>query len=610
MMRQMREATKPIMLLAAIAFVALMVFEWGMDASGQSGGGVGEIGSVNGQPVMYESYMAAYRQLYDQVQRGQEELISSQQNKEIEDAAFDEIVTQLLVLQELRERGIKVTDREVSEAAQFSPPDYLQAQFVDDAGGLDLQAYHTFLATLPPEQLILLEAYYRDVIPRGKLLRQVSSGIFVSDAELWQEFQDQVEQVEIRYVPMDPSTRYDDEAFSVSDEEIEDYYGSNQEEFEVPARASLKVVVLDKTPTASDTAAAYSGAEELMQEIREGEDFAEIAQAESTDQPTASLGGDLGVFSKGRMVPAFDSAVFAAAPGQLVGPVQTSFGLHVIEVQDRWSQDSVKARHILLPITRTDESEIQLLTLADSIEDLGEEMALDQAAVLAGLTATTLDVAQNFPFLPGAGQVSEGADWAFEEASPGDVSPVFETPTAFYSLELVSSEPEGILPLEGARAAIQATLLFDAKMNQARIDAQGLVGLIRGGMVLANAASDLDLDVRMTGLFSRSDFVAGVGRQNAAIGAAFGLEPGEVSEVVPTPANVYVIEVLTRTDADSTAWLTQLTEQRQTAIALRQQARLGEWIEALRASADVRDRRDVVLAPVDEDAIPLGPMGF
>ncbi|MAM02634.1 MAG: peptidylprolyl isomerase, partial [Myxococcales bacterium] len=96
MMRQMREATKPIMLLAALAFVALMVFEWGMDMSGRSGGSVGEIGSVNGQPVNYESYMAAYRQLYDQVQRNQEELISSQQNKEIEDAAFDEVVTQLL----------------------------------------------------------------------------------------------------------------------------------------------------------------------------------------------------------------------------------------------------------------------------------------------------------------------------------------------------------------------------------------------------------------------------------------------------------------------------------------------------------------------------------
>ena len=610
MMRQMREATKPIMLLAALAFVALMVFEWGMDMSGRSGGSVGEIGSVNGQPVNYESYMAAYRQLYDQVQRNQEELISSQQNKEIEDAAFDEVVTQLLVLQELRERGIMVTDREVREAAQFSPPDYLQAQFIDDAGGLDLQAYHTFLATLPPEQLILLEAYYRDVIPRSKLLRQVSSGIYVSDAELWQEFRDQVEQVEIRYVPMDPSVRYQDEAFRVSDAEIEDYYGSNQAEFEVPARASLKAVVLDKTPTATDTASAYAEAQELMQEIRQGADFAEIAQAESADQPTASVGGDLGVFSRGRMVPQFDSVVFATTPGQLAGPVQTSFGLHVIEVQERWSQDSVKARHILLPIARTDESEIQLLTLADSLEDLGEEMALDQAASLAGLTSIELDIAQNFPFLPGAGQVSEGADWAFEEASPGDVSPVFETSTAFYSLELVSSEPEGILPLEDAKTAIESTLLFDAKMNQAQMDAQELVALVRGGSVLSNAAADLELDVRMAGPFSRSDFVAGIGRQNAAIGAAFGLGLGEVSEVVPTPANVYVIEVLTRTDADSTAWLAQLTEQRQSAISIRQQARLGEWIEALRASADIRDRRDVVLAPVDEDAIPQMPMLF
>ena len=137
MMRQMREATKPIMLFTAIAFVALMVFQWGMDITGQSGGGLGEIGSVNGDAVMYESYMSAYRQLYDQVQRSQEELISSQQNTEIEDAAFDEVVNQLLILQELERRGITVTDREISDAAQFNPPEYLRPQFTNDAGGLD-----------------------------------------------------------------------------------------------------------------------------------------------------------------------------------------------------------------------------------------------------------------------------------------------------------------------------------------------------------------------------------------------------------------------------------------------------------------------------------------
>ena len=56
----MREATKPIMLFTAIAFVALMVFEWGMDITGQSSGGLGEMGRVNSDAVMYDEYMAAY----------------------------------------------------------------------------------------------------------------------------------------------------------------------------------------------------------------------------------------------------------------------------------------------------------------------------------------------------------------------------------------------------------------------------------------------------------------------------------------------------------------------------------------------------------------------
>ena len=610
MMRQMREATKPIMLFTAIAFVALMVFQWGMDITGQSGGGLGEIGSVNGDAVMYESYMAAYRQLYDQVQRSQEELISSQQNKEIEDAAFDEVVNQLLVLQALRERGITVTDREISEAAQFNPPDYLRPQFLDEAGGVDLAAYQSFLVSLPPEQLLILESYYRDVIPRGKLLRQVSSGIYLSDAELWQEFRDQVEQVEIRYVPMNPSSRYEDDAFTISDDEINAYYRANQEEFEVPARASVRSVVLDKTPTAADTVASEERASSIRQEILDGADFADLAASESSDQPTAAQGGDLGIFPAGRMVPEFDEAVFEASAGDVIGPVKTSYGYHIIELQERWAADSAQARHILIPVARTDDSEIELLTLADSLEDMSEAMPLEQAATEAGLTSTTMELAQNFPFLPGAGQVSEGADWLFEEASPGDVSPVFETPTAFYALELISSEPEGVLPLEDASTAIRATLLFDAKMAQAQVDAQDVVSRVRGGGVLSNVAAELDMEVRSAGPFSRNDFVPGVGRQNAAIGAAFGLGPGDVSGVVSTPANAYVIEVLTRTDADSTVWLAQMAQQRETAILIRQQQRLQEWIEALRAAANIRDRRDIVLAPVDEDALPQMPMMF
>jgi len=608
MMRQMREATKPIIFLAFAAFVALMVFQWGMDITGRSSGSYGEIGRVNGEAVSYDAYMASYRNLYDQVQRSQEEPVSTQQNKELEDQAFDEVVNQILVRQELDRRGISVTNQEIQQAAQYSPPADLRPQFTDSLGRFDVQAYQSFLAQLPQDQLVLLESYYRDVIPRGKLLRQVSSGIYLPDGALWQQWKDAHETVSIRYVPMNPGSRYDDADVPVERPEVEAYYNSHQAEFEMPARATVKAVVLDKTPTASDTVAAREKAEAVRQEILDGADFATVAERESSDESTTAEGGELGVFPKGRMVAAFDSVAFSARIGQLSQPVKTGFGYHLIEVQDRWGADSVRARHILIPIERTDASEIALLTVADSLEDMGTSMTLDQAAANLGLNTTTVDITTTFPFLTGAGQIAEGADWAFEEAAPGDVSPVFENPEAFYALELVRSEPAGVIPLDDAAVSIESQLRFDKKLARGLQEGQQVATRAQAGEALPNVAADMGLEVRNAGPFTRNDFVPGIGRQNAAVGAAFSLAPGQVSDAVETPTNVFVLELMSRTPADSTAWLDQKDQQRQNAIGVLQQQRLQEWITALRSSATIVDRRDEVLRPAD-DSGPLPSTG-
>ena len=609
MMRQKREVTKPIMLVTAFAFVGLMVFTWGMDITGQSSGAFGEIGSVNREAVMYDSYMAAYRNLYEQVQAGQEAPVTSQQNKEIEDAAFDEVVNQLLIRQELRRRGIGVTDQEISQAAQLSPPGDLRPQFTTAEGQFDFNGYQTFLATLPPDQLLLLEAYYRDVIPRGKLLRQVSTGIYQSDAELWQRFRDQNEQAEIRFLALDPGTRFEDSEFEITDAEINAYYRDNQEEFEMPAQANVKVIVLDKTPTPADTVASAEKASAIRQELVDGADFAEVATRESADLGSAALGGDLGTFPKGRMAGAFDSTVFSAPLGTVTEPVKTSFGYHVIEVMERWGQDSAQARHVLVPIARTDDSEIALLMRADSLEDLGESLGLDAVGSTANVDVQTVDISQNFPFVMVVGQISEGSDWVFEEASPGDVSPVFETTQGFYMLELLSSEPAGVLPIESASPAIESTLVFEKKMARAQVDGLAAVARIRGGETLDDVAASLGLDVSEPVPFSRNDFVPGMGRQNAAVGAAFGLQLGSISDVVSTRGNVFILESIGYAPADSAFWLGQRVQQRQTQVAIMQQQRLQEWIEALRTAARIIDRRDVVLAPQDETAMQM-PMVF
>lgn len=602
MMEQLRRSTKWIMILVALAFGGLMFFEWGMDITGQTSGSFGEIGRVNGTPVSYEQYMASYRNLYDQVQQFQEEPITNVQNSELEDQAWDEVVNSILIQQELERRDIVVTDEEVRTAALLSPPpDAMGSAAFQTDGAFDITKYQQYIAMADNLAKLQLEAYYRDIIPRGKLLRQVSSGIYLSDAELWSAYRDLHERASVSYVSFEPLTRVSDDQIEISDAEIARYYDDNREDYSVPASAAVVSVSFTKAPTAADTAAVLARADELRQSILDGEDFAEVAMRESSDEATAPDGGDLGVFAKATMVAQFDSAVFATTLNRITEPVRTSFGVHLIEVSDRWGQDSAQARHILLPFERTDESEIDLLAMADSLEELGESMSLADAAGTVGLETDTLDLIETLPIIPGAGDAAEGGDWVFDpETSVGDVSPVFENRTSFYAIEVVSVDPARYLTEEEAETAIRGSIGVEKKIAVALEEARELAAEVHSGRSLSEVASEFGLEVRDAGPFARNDFAPGLGRHNAAIGTAFGLEVGEVSDAIEANRNAYVIERTGSEAADSLAWVEQVTLQRAQAVNAIRQQRLEQWIEALRATARIVDRREDVLNPPDD----------
>ncbi|MBI4538337.1 MAG: peptidylprolyl isomerase [Gemmatimonadetes bacterium] len=598
MMRTMRENTKWIMLATAVAFVALMVFEWGMDITGRSSGGfAGELGRVNAQPVTYDAYIATYRTLYDQIQREQTGPITSEQNAQIEEMAWDQIVTRILIEQELARRGIEVTDEEIRQAARFSPPpEFRDNELFQTDGRFDLKKYQDFLATRAFDQQLLLqlESYYRDVIPRTKLLRQVTTGIYMPDTELWQRWRDTHERVQVRYVPFDPDRLVPDTAVSVSGEEIETYYQANREEFATPARATVKIAILSRSPAAEDSAAARTHAEELRREILAGADFAEVARRESADSASARAGGDLGTFRRGDMVKPFEEAAFRAPIGTVTEPVLTQFGFHLIRVERR-KGDERSARHILIPIRRGEPSEVRQLTLADSLEALGERMPLDEAAADLALPLQTIEITRDFPFAPGVGRIGEGAQWAFEDATEGEVSPVFETEEAHYAVELVSRQREGHLSLADAEPTIREQLLRQKRLDRAAEVARSFVSNVHGGAAFEQVAYQDRLEIRLADPFSRADFAPGLGRMNEAIGTAFGLEEGQTSGVVRTSDAVVVLQVVKKMPADSTAWEEQKQAQRAELLALRRQQRLEEWIQALKVQAKLVDRRKEVL---------------
>ncbi len=611
MMEQLRRSTKWIMILVALAFGGLMFFEWGMDITGQTSGSFGEIGRVNGIPVSYEQYMASYRNLYDQAQQFQEEPITSIQNSEIEEQAWNEVVNSILIQQELERRNILVTDEEVRMAALTSPPPDLMSNpaFLTDEV-FDITKYQQFVSMADNLVQLQLEAYYRDIIPRGKLLRQVSSGIHLSDAELWTAYRDMNERSSVSYVSFEPIVRVSDDQIEITDAEVSRYYSDNREDFSVPASAGVISVSFTKAPTPADTAAVLARVAEIRQSILDGEDFAEVAARESEDEATAPDGGNLGVFAQGDMVAPFDSAVFAAPLNRITEPVRTSFGVHLVEVSERWGQDSAQARHILLPIERTDESEIDLLALADSLEELGESMPLADAAAIVGLETDTLDLIETLPIVPGAGDVAEGGEWVFEpETAVGDVSPVFENSTSFYAIELVSIDPSRYLTEEEAGAAIRGTIGLDKKVAVALDEAREFAAEVQSGRSLTEVAREFGLEVRDAGPFARNDFVPGLGRHNAAVGTAFGLDIGEVSDAVEANRNAYVLERTGAEAADSLAWVEQIDLQRLQSVNTIRQQRLTQWIEALRATARIVDRREQVLNPPDDQqGLPLPPV--
>ncbi len=609
MMRQMRENTKWIMLITAFAFVGLMVFQWGMDITGRSGLSINEIGSVNGTPVMYDAFNRAYRSLFDQVQASQEDPVTSQQVRDIEDAAWDDVVNQVLIQQELSRRGIVVTNEELLTAARFSPPPEFQTSPAFQTEGVfDIEKYQAFLASPTVDDLMLLqlEMYYRDVIPRSKLMRQVSSDLYVTDAALWDEYRDRNERISIRYLALNPAQRVADSAVTVTSGEVREYYDEHEEEFALPAQATVRAVVLDKQPTPEDTVAMGEIAARLRQEIIDGADFEDML-----GQPGVGAGsGDLGWFTRDRMPEEFSDAAFAAPVGELTDPVRTSFGYHVIEVQDQ-TEDSVQARHILVPFARTEDSELALLTLADSLEALGESRSMVEAASTLSLAVETAFLSTQFAFVAGAGQVGEGSDWAFEEALVGDVSPVFETRDAFYMLELVALREAGAISLDDARGSIEQSVRAQKKVQQAKGEGEDIVAQVRAGTDLADIAEQKSLEIQTAGPYARVDFVPGIGRLNAAVGAGFGLNIGEVSGAVEANNNVFIIEVADYFAADSTAFEDQRLALRDELLGLAQQSRLQDWLEGLREVARIVDRREEVLNadPADAQQIP-GGFGF
>ena len=600
MMQSMRGSAGKIMgIFMALGFIGWMFFELGLDVTGRGQNtNPNEIGRVNGDPVLYQSFQTTYQELLQQVQQSGTQL-SAEQRRELEEAAWQRLVDEMLISQAVREYGIRVSDEEVRQAALMNPhPALMQNELFQTEGQFDMAKYQKFLTgpSAPQDLLLQLEDYFRSVIPQQKLFGRVTSGAYVSDAELWRAWQDRNETATVEYVALDVSRLVPGE-MQVSDAEVRRYYDANEDEFRRDATARLTLAVLPKAATAADTAASLQRAQRVRAEIAGGADFAEVAKRESADKASGAQGGDLGTFGRGQMVPAFENAAFSLPVGEVSEPVQTPFGYHVIQVQER-TGDQVKARHVLIPIEKSEEELDRFYAKADSLEDMAQRSGIERAARATGASLRTgVVVSEGSAFVPGVGSALEAVEWAGQEgreAGKGAVSELLETEQALFVAKLEAFTPEGTIPLQQAAPQIRRQLVLEKKQAKAREIGQQIVAEARGGKTLQQAASARGLQVQQTGPFTRAELNPVFGQANAAVGAAFGVPVGKVSDVVKTSAGLFIIRPTARTEADRKAWEEQKQAQRAMAMAQLQQQAVARWLESLREEAEIEDRRKEV----------------
>lgn len=111
----------------------------------------------------------------------------------------------------------------------------------------------------------------------------------------------------------------------ITDEELKKYYDENKESFATPEQVRASHILVD----------TKEEAEEILKQLKDGADFAELAKEKSKDPGSGAKGGDLDYFGKGEMMPEFEEAAFKTPVGELSAIVKTDYGYHIIKVVDK-----------------------------------------------------------------------------------------------------------------------------------------------------------------------------------------------------------------------------------------------------------------------------------
>lgn len=628
-----------ILLIICGAMVAS--FTPGLMSGSFTGGSPGVLAKVNGEEItLQEAQKTAQQMAKQQFPRGVPSFAMAFFTRQ----AVDRLVMQKAALAEAERMGLKVTDDDLREYLKKSPVFFPNGQFIgEDAYSRLLQQYELTVAQF--------EADTKRQILLGMLQNVVQGSATVSDQELQQEFLRQNTKVKFDYAVL----TYDDvlkqikpteaelRAFfdrnkqsyknaipekrklqyvvidaakmpvQVSQQDLQSYYSQHQDEFRVPEEVTLRQILI-KTPAGADQKmidAARAKAQDVVNKIRAGGNFADLAKKVSEDEATAKNGGLMeNPVRRGQTMPEIDKAAFSMNKGQTSDVIQTALGFFIIQVQEKQSAhlkplDEVKPQ--IEPIIGRDKARTMAENVATRVQSEARANGLQAAAQKNQLDLVNTDFVTATDSLPGLGTAPEFMQAVFQakEKNPPELVRTAQNSVVF---QVEAIQPPAEPTFEAVRQRVETDFKGERAGAMLAQKIQQLADRAHASHNLRAAAKEVGATVKTSDLVTPQGQVPDIGSMTGPASVAFTMKPGDISNALSTGRNGVVLALLDKQEPPATEFASAKDQIREEVLGQKRNEMMSLFLSNLRQRME-KEKKIVVYDKELEKLVPRGGIG-
>src|SRR4051812_2132156 len=506
--------------------------------------------------------------------------------------AAENLISEKVLLVQAQNMRLKATDDDVRNYlhhGQLGQMLFPGGTFVGE------QEYENFVSQNLNLTVAQFEELVKDDILLNKLRDLVSSSATVTDAEVRKQFDKQNTKVKFNYAvikkddilksihPADAELKafYERNKNSyvnsiperrqlkyvvvdnarllsqtqVTQSELQSYYQDHRDEYRVPEQVNVRHILI-KTPLAGSDGkvdqkavdAARAKAEDVLKQVKAGGNFAELAKKYSDDPGSAKNGGSLGFIGKGRTVPEFEKAAFSLPKGGTSDLVQSSYGFHIIHVDDKQdahvkSLDDVKVQ--IEPLIKQQKAAQASQHEVEQLLTDARNTSLEKAAASKGLQVISTDFVDSKAALPGIGNDPQFMSTVFAQSqnAPPDQA---QTHQGYAIYQVTAVKPPSTPTFDQIRSRVEQEFRNERATQLLTQKTRELSDRAKADHDLKKAAKEVGAEYKTSDFVLPDGQVPDVGSMTGSAAVAFTLKPGEISGPIDTSSSGVVLSVTDR----------------------------------------------------------------